>query len=360
MAEHTVLFVDDEANVLSALKRLFRKAPYRTLLAGSAREALALIEGGERPSVIVSDQRMPDMNGAEFLARVREALPNSIRMMLTGYSDIDAAMDAINRGGVFRYILKPWDAEDLRLAVRNAVEHYELISQNRTLTEELKEKNHILEDLNANLEQKVEERPQALREAYEKNLALTAQLQRKVKELEGWDRIQQHLLTIHPLDETLRTVLEVIVEVVVADSAAIHLVEGSDGALSPVAAIDGAGNMVSDAGLQALTGRAIYGETLKKALVREVPVNVQPAAGGGERDGVPPFAAIPILKGGEHLGVIEVGRSQGGKPISEEDLHTILSFAGQAAVAIGDSQIKVNMPKGDASLKDVLKEFQTE
>ncbi|MCK5404869.1 MAG: response regulator, partial [Desulfobulbaceae bacterium] len=109
MTEHTVLFVDDEKNILKALQRLFLDEEYAILTAESGKEALSLLDSGETPTVIVSDQRMPEMDGAEFLALAKERQPESIRMVLTGYADINAAVDAVNRGGIYRYIMKPWN-----------------------------------------------------------------------------------------------------------------------------------------------------------------------------------------------------------------------------------------------------------
>jgi response regulator RpfG family c-di-GMP phosphodiesterase len=125
---HTILFVDDEKSIVKALHRIFLDDNYHILTAGSGQEALELLNAGEIPTVIISDQRMPGMNGAEFLAKARKFLPESIRMVLTGYADINTAMESINRGGIYRYILKPWDDEELRLVVRDAVSLFELTS----------------------------------------------------------------------------------------------------------------------------------------------------------------------------------------------------------------------------------------
>ncbi|MBU0483045.1 MAG: response regulator [Proteobacteria bacterium] len=145
MTEKTILFVDDEKNILTTLKRVFMEEDYRILTANSGEEALGLIDGGENPTVIVSDQRMPQMTGAEFLAQAKEKLPNSIRMVLTGYADVNAAMDSINLGGVERYIMKPWNDDELRNTVRGAFEIHDLRELNKELDSGLKKKNAELE-----------------------------------------------------------------------------------------------------------------------------------------------------------------------------------------------------------------------
>lgn len=115
----TVLLVDDEPNILSALNRLLRREGYRVLTAGSADEALAIL-AREPVDVVISDQRMPQMTGTELLARVKTLHPRTVRMILSGYSEISAVTDAINKGAVYKYLNKPWDDEHLRSEIRDA------------------------------------------------------------------------------------------------------------------------------------------------------------------------------------------------------------------------------------------------
>jgi diguanylate cyclase (GGDEF)-like protein len=119
MFRPSVFFVDDEPNILSAVARLFRDAPVEPRRFGDAREALAAFTA-EPPAVIVSDYRMPVMDGIKLLERCREAHPNSIRILLTGFVDMDAAIDAINRGSVYRFLRKPWDDSELTATVVGA------------------------------------------------------------------------------------------------------------------------------------------------------------------------------------------------------------------------------------------------
>ncbi|MES2115687.1 MAG: response regulator, partial [Pseudomonadota bacterium] len=107
-ASATVLFVDDEPNILSALRRLFRPRGYRVLTAESGAEGLEVLER-EPVDLVISDMRMPEMDGARFLAQVRQRWPGVLRLLLTGYSDIQSIQDAINCGEIYRYITKPWD-----------------------------------------------------------------------------------------------------------------------------------------------------------------------------------------------------------------------------------------------------------
>ncbi len=153
---YTVLFVDDEENVLRALKRLFMDCEYTVLTALSGAEGLELLRANNI-AVIVSDQRMPQMTGAEFLERTRDISPDSIRIMLTGYSDMDAAIEAINKGALYRYVTKPWIGEELIAVIRSAVERYRLIIENRRLTELTHRQNDELKKWNSELEICVQE-----------------------------------------------------------------------------------------------------------------------------------------------------------------------------------------------------------
>lgn len=123
-APRTLLLVDDEENVLRALVRLLRRDSYQILVATRPREALELLASNP-VQVILSDQRMPDQSGTEFLSQVKDMYPDTVRLILSGYSDLASLTDAINRGAISRYIAKPWDDEDLRRQIRDAFRMYD-------------------------------------------------------------------------------------------------------------------------------------------------------------------------------------------------------------------------------------------
>jgi response regulator RpfG family c-di-GMP phosphodiesterase len=162
MADTNILFVDDEKNILGSISRVFRKEDYGILLAESGECALDLLRHN-RIAVVVSDQRMPGMGGVEFLKRVREASPDTVRMMLTGQADSSEIAGAINDGGVYRYITKPWDDEELKLVIKAAAERYNLVVENRRLQETTMKQNAELYELNQTLEARVEEKTKKLR-----------------------------------------------------------------------------------------------------------------------------------------------------------------------------------------------------
>ena len=111
--------VDDEPDILNSLKRLLRRSGYRILTAGSAAEGLELLALNS-VQVIVSDQRMPNMSGSEFLGRVKILYPDSMRIVLSGYTEVAALTDAINRGAIYKFVTKPWNDDDLRRVIREA------------------------------------------------------------------------------------------------------------------------------------------------------------------------------------------------------------------------------------------------
>jgi response regulator RpfG family c-di-GMP phosphodiesterase len=151
-----VLFVDDDENILRALSRLFIDENWIVLTAKSGAEGLDLIDG-DQVAVVVSDQGMPGMKGAEFLEKVKEKRPDVVRMILTGFADLNIAIDAINRGGVFQYLTKPWDNDSLVMSIRAAVNQYKLVKENRRLTDLTRRQNAELERWNTELQTYVQQ-----------------------------------------------------------------------------------------------------------------------------------------------------------------------------------------------------------
>src|SRR5690554_6322434 len=141
--ERTFLVVDDEPDILDAIERLFRKE-YRVLTANSAAEALEIVQR-ESIQVVMSDQRMPSMSGIELLEQLHNTRPDIVRVLFTGYSNIDHVIDAINQGHVYRYISKPWKPAELRLFVAQAFEYYDDRQERRALVNQLQQANERME-----------------------------------------------------------------------------------------------------------------------------------------------------------------------------------------------------------------------
>jgi response regulator RpfG family c-di-GMP phosphodiesterase len=138
-----VLYIDDEINNLTAFKANFRKL-YEVYIAESAVEGRKILESVE-VEIILTDQRMPEMTGVEFLESIIPDFPNPIRILLTGYTDMQALIDAVNKGQIYRYINKPWDEEELKMFINQAFELYTLRKENADLTKDLLRVNSQLE-----------------------------------------------------------------------------------------------------------------------------------------------------------------------------------------------------------------------
>lgn len=160
----TVLLVDDEENILRALQRLLMDEDFDVETASSGEIALEKLQNLENVGLIVSDQRMPGMNGAEFLGRSREYAPHAQRILLTGYSDINATIEAINKGGAGRYISKPWDDDELTKIIRDTLEIYKRDSEKRRLDGIINKQNEELEAWNEGLKKRLLQTTATLRE----------------------------------------------------------------------------------------------------------------------------------------------------------------------------------------------------
>jgi YesN/AraC family two-component response regulator len=158
---HTLLCVDDEKNIQKALKRLLRKEGYRILTASSGKEGLKIIEEND-VQIVISDQRMPEMSGTEFLAILKTKHPDALRIILSGYTCVDSITDSINKGHIYKFLLKPWNDQNLKLEIRQAFQQYDLIQANKKLDEKVIQQNNELKEINENLEKLVQQRTKTL------------------------------------------------------------------------------------------------------------------------------------------------------------------------------------------------------
>jgi DNA-binding NtrC family response regulator len=149
--ERTLLLVDDEDNIVRSLMRLLHGEGYNILTADSGQQGLELLRENE-VGVIISDQRMPEMSGVQFLGKVKDLFPDTVRIMLSGYTDLNSVTDAINEGAIFKFLTKPWDDELLRRNISEAFRHFELSHENQRLKQELQRSNEELRKANEALE----------------------------------------------------------------------------------------------------------------------------------------------------------------------------------------------------------------
>lgn len=196
-----VLFVDDEANILRSLQRLLVDEDFPVFTAPSGDEGLLVLGSNPNIGLIVSDQRMPGMNGAEFLARAREMAPESLRILLTGYSDIEATIDAINRGGAYRYVTKPWNDEDLLQIIRDGLRNYTLTRENRRLATIVRQQNEELKEWNGRLKSRVLQQTTEIREKnqelHKKNQSLSKVYQDMIVAFSGLIELYSKALRNH-------------------------------------------------------------------------------------------------------------------------------------------------------------------
>ena len=143
MRTGTILFVDDEGDILKSLKRQVRTEPYESFFVQSGQEALDLLEK-ESIQVIVTDLHMPKMDGLSLLTRVEEKHPDIVRLVLSALDDKDSILDAINSGHVYRYILKPWDNTELKIIVRQAIERYQARKRMEVLSDLVENATHVM------------------------------------------------------------------------------------------------------------------------------------------------------------------------------------------------------------------------
>jgi len=149
--QRTLLLVDDEDNILAALKRLLRRDGYHVITANSGAQGLQRL-AEHKVDVIVSDQRMPGMTGVEFLSQAKELYPDTVRMALSGYTELQSITDAINEGAIYKFLTKPWDDERLRGHIADAFKQKELVDENRRLGMQVQTANHELAEVNQRLQ----------------------------------------------------------------------------------------------------------------------------------------------------------------------------------------------------------------
>ncbi|MBU0996391.1 MAG: response regulator [Proteobacteria bacterium] len=161
--QHTILIVDDEESIRFSLARLFNKLDIPVISAAGCDDALEMLSTRKEPvTLIISDQRMPGINGAEFLEKSRAVCPDAIRFLLTGFSDMDAVVDAVNKGQIHRYLKKPWDNDELISQVKESLKQYELINENKRLLKLTAKHTRQLFKFGIIMKQKVQEHGKAI------------------------------------------------------------------------------------------------------------------------------------------------------------------------------------------------------
>ncbi len=313
-----ILAVDDVPENLDVLLHTLESMGYEVLVANDGETALE-VASAARPELVLLDVMMPGIDGYETCRRLKAdpELAEVPVIFLTARDDIEGVTEGFTAGGV-DYIVKPFRKEEVLLRIRTHLEREHYARE--------------LALLNAHLEEKVAER--------------TAQLRQRLRQLEGRDRIARHMLTLHPLDEALDLVLEVVCEIAELHRATIFLpVEG---------------------GLQVAAARAAEAPAQQVAEKSDAPVELKAARRSTfasarqsqlaqcAQDGDISFAVVPILRDKTLLGLIEVERAPAAASLSTADLEVLQSFALEAAGAINDAQIRRDPNTWQDQLDDIL------
>jgi len=188
MKPNTILIVDDEENILKTLERLMEDEGYRIFFADSGFKGLEIIKH-EDIHLVISDQKMPGMDGIKFLYEVKKTSPDTIRIMLTGFADVNIAIQAINEGEVYRFITKPWNNVELLSTVKQGIEYYDLKMELGRLNKRIQSQNIELKEWNFKLEQKVADQTKHIRDLFLDAIkSLVFALEAKDKYTEGHAR----------------------------------------------------------------------------------------------------------------------------------------------------------------------------
>jgi len=275
----SILVVDDEEGILKSIRRQLQGEPYELHLAASGAEGLEVLQR-VCVNLIISDMRMPGMDGVTFLRKAAESCPHSVRMVLSGYAEVGSILDAVNRGHIWRYITKPWQPEDLKLAIRNGLDLWESEAERRRLLEQVKAKNRELEAMNTVLEEKVRARTWELQERSD---------------------ILHLILEDAPIDTVLGRSLVAVQKICGAERAALTIAFenrtlGADSGMIPAGALQ---------------------------LVEECRSRGQPASGEG-------IQAFPLAKGGDYLGTLLLIRPSGepqGRTAAVDSMASLMTMA---------------------------------
>ena len=196
-ANRSLLIVDDEKNIINAIRRELKNDNYIFHATTDPEEALAVVRD-EDVGVVLSDQRMPQMDGVTFLEKVKALKPDSVRIIITGYSTKQNAIDAINRSGIFSYLTKPWQSSELKAMIARAFEHFNLVSENKRLQILTQTQNNALKNINEHLESLVEKRTKQLTDATQEGIWMLATASEAKDDITG-----NHIRRIASLTESI-------------------------------------------------------------------------------------------------------------------------------------------------------------
>jgi FixJ family two-component response regulator len=343
MIKHNIMLIDDEENILKSLQRLFLGEEYGVYAFTTGNEALEALEEREY-SLILSDYRMPELNGIDFLKLAKVKAPEAIRIILTGFADVDVAISAINEGEIYKFVEKPWDNNIIRVHIKRALEHYELLKERKELLEMIKKQNADLKEWNETLEKRVDEKTYELKKAYE-------ELQFTSKIIAGKDEILQFLLSIHTLDESLDLILKVIFTIIPVNKMAVYVAERKSKQMKAYTGAVVKNNIFTkiNTGIRKFPPLPIPDlKKVDKSLLTEV---------SGLNKISPYVYILPIEKDANCLGIFLIDNSDLNRAVNRMHLNMIAGFTSLAAIAINDYFVTSDLPLAE-DLYKVLSEIK--
>ena len=340
MDRFTLLFVDDEKNILSSLRRVFSDTDYEILTAESGRQGLQLVKERE-VALVLSDYRMPELNGIDFLKQVKKISPSTTRIILTGYADMEVILSAINEGHVYKFIMKPWRVEDLKLEVQKGVERYKLEKEREVLIEKIERQNQQLKQWNETLERRIEEKTRKIKKMNE-------MLEKKVSELQARDKVLEFLLEVHPLEKSLELILNEIMALSSVHKLAVYLVDPGKKTIKPEFGVIRKGKKRA-----VLSSKELAGCPSLPALPPEKP-DRKYYSGCSKDTRLSDYSIyIPFEKQNQCLGFLLLDNTETSEPVKEEDIKLAAGFASLTAIAVNDFMVT----SSTSDIKKVIQEI---
>jgi YesN/AraC family two-component response regulator len=333
--KHKILLVDDERNILNSLKRELTNELYQVLTADNGYEALKILQENNI-ALIISDMRMPEMDGVTFLKQAEQINEKTVKIILSGYADSKTILAAINDGHIYRFIVKPWDRKELSVIVKQALEYYDLKNDKENLIIELNKKNEQLLKLNSNLD------------------AIVAN---RTRELAAKDKILHYFLKLNPFKESLDFLLKTFFEVIPQDKIIFMKFNDSDN-LQIIKSLLKENKVITDNTIQikSLINTSVFKRFYSsniftnKNCQEEIKVQL-------EKINICNFIIIPVKNQHTSFGLL-ITSLPNEKNVNDEMIEKIRSFTLYLTMMLNDYSIVGDMDGLYKNVDNILKELQ--
>jgi len=336
MNKYKILFVDDEEIVRQSLQRALFNTDYDITTANNGYEGLELVKEHEF-AIVVSDFRMPELDGVEFLRLVSDISPDSTRILLTGYANMDVVIKAINEGHVYKFIEKPWKDEDLPIEIQKGLEYYEMRKKIQKQNRQLKEWKEKLEEM---LDEKT-------KEIQKKNEILN----QKNRELEARDRILEFILDPQPLEDSLKFIITEIMDIIPINSMIVYM-KSDDNSFKPRFGLTIQKNRKSILSSKKLEK---YPPLPNIEINRK---NEKLTEKLSESNRINDYSfVIPVVKQHDLLGFLLLDNTEIQSAFDDASLKTVSGFISLIAIVINDHIVTSSSVNLNAAVKSILQEL---